>query len=77
MLAQVHFLKSYRGKSPLILADDILGQLDPERQKRFWAAIDSDCQIFATGTARAPDPPGGKWIVWKVEDGKVTRAFAD
>jgi len=73
MLAQVHFLKSYSGKSPIILADDILGQLDPERQKRFWAAIDSDCQIFASGTTLAPDPPGSKWIVWKVEDGKVTR----
>ena len=76
MLAQLRFLKSHSGKKPIILADDILGQLDPERQKRFWAAVDNDCQIFASGTTLPADPPGGNWVVWKVENGTFMKHTA-
>lgn len=69
-LAQAKWFHERSGVRPVLLADDVLGELDPERRARFWSAIDPESQIVATGTdlpavveppAAQPDPaaPGG------------------
>lgn len=55
------------GENPVVLADDILGELDPERRERFWQAMDPDLQLFATGTQL---PSASKdWLVYEVDAG--------
>jgi DNA replication and repair protein RecF len=49
----------------------VLGELDPERRRRFWTAIGPDCQVFATGTT-LPDAELGEWQIFKVEGGRFT-----
>ena len=67
--AQFEYFREKSNTTPIILADDILGELDPSRRQRFWDACDPDAQILATGT----EPPGKSesWNIFKVLNGSV------
>ncbi len=71
-LAQAAWFQMKSGVRPVILADDVLGELDPVRRARFWAAIDPAAQVIATGT-HLPEGDFGAWQVFDVNDG----AFAE
>lgn len=67
-LAQAAWFQERSGVRPVLLADDVLGELDPERRRRFWSAIDPESQVIATGT-KPPDAELGAWQVFEVADG--------
>lgn len=58
------------GLTPVLLCDDVLGELDPARRACFWASLEDDTQVIATGTNQ-PVVAGG-WQVLQVAGGKVT-----
>ena len=64
-LAQAAWFHAKSGVRPVLLADDVLGELDPVRRRKFWATIDPESQILATGTSR----PEADLGVWRVQDG--------
>lgn len=66
--AQLRDARAVSGIGPLVLADDVLGELDPVRRARFWTALDPDLQLFATGTTPPEDTRGG-WDVVDVASG--------
>lgn len=71
-LAQAFFYRKATGLAPVLLADDILGELDPERKARFWNAVDPTWQLVATGTV----PPVGnerEWVLYQVREGSFER----
>lgn len=68
-LAQTAWFREKSGVRPVLLADDVLGELDPARRRRFWSCIDPESQVIATGTA-LPDAELGEWQVFEVEDGE-------
>jgi DNA replication and repair protein RecF len=70
-LAQAAWFQEKSGIRPVLLADDVLGELDPARRRRFWAAIDPESQVIATGTS-LPDAELGTWQVFGVTDGAFT-----
>lgn len=72
-LAQAAWFHDLSGVRPVLLADDVLGELDPDRRKRFWNAIDPESQIIATGT-EAPDADLGHWQIFSVADGEFVEA---
>lgn len=80
-LAQAAWFKERSGVRPVLLADDVLGELDPVRRRRFWSAIDPESQVIATGThlptvgERADTEPAA-WQVFEVADGAVTEKLA-
>jgi len=49
-VAQAAWFQERSGIRPVLLADDVLGELDPLRRRRFWSAIDPESQVIATGT---------------------------
>jgi len=55
--------------APVLLVDDVLGELDPQRKAGFWQACPHDLQIIATGTELPGD--ADDWTVWRVADGQV------
>jgi DNA replication and repair protein RecF len=74
-LAQVSHVFGVTGVQPVLLADDVLGELDPARRRRFWAALGEDRQVLATGT----EPPAaelGAWEIFHVSAGAFTPATA-
>lgn len=73
-LAQAVWFHERGGVRPVLLADDVLGELDQGRRERFWAAIDPAAQVLATGTtapARAAD--AGSWQMFRVVAGQVAQ----
>ncbi|MEN9840519.1 MAG: hypothetical protein RL376_319 [Verrucomicrobiota bacterium] len=61
-LAQVGYVRARSGIEPVLLADDVLGELDPARRRRFWAALGEERQVLATGT----EPPAAELGAWEM-----------
>jgi DNA replication and repair protein RecF len=70
-LAQAAWFHSCSRVRPVLLADDVLGELDPDRRDRFWAALDPRSQVMATGTS-LPATGLGSWQVFTVAGGVVS-----
>jgi DNA replication and repair protein RecF len=65
-LAQLAYFREKLKVAPVLLADDIVNELDPVRRESFWKVIGPESQLIATGTTR----PGGEgWQVFEVEAG--------
>jgi DNA replication and repair protein RecF len=75
-LAQAAWFQGKSGVRPVLLCDDVLGELDPARRRQFWSAIDQEAQVIATGTSR-PDAELGAWQVFDVADGMFTERVAE
>lgn len=73
-LAQAAWFQEKSGIRPVLLADDVLGELDARRRTRFWSAIDPESQIIATGT-HLPDAELGTWQVFEVSDGMFSETI--
>lgn len=73
-LAQVALSQERTGVRPVLLADDVLGELDPERRHRFWAALAPDLQIIATGTTLPDDAALGRWQMFRADAGRLVPA---
>lgn len=70
-LAQVNHVRGATGIQPVLLADDVLGELDPDRRRRFWAALGEERQVLATGT-ELPAAELGAWEIFRVSAGGFT-----
>lgn len=55
---------------PVILADDVLGELDDTRRRAFWQEVGDSHQVIATGTV---PPSSGNWLTYKVSEGTYNR----
>lgn len=70
-LAQFELTRAATKRLPLLLADDVLGELDPERRERFWEALPGEAQVIATGTTPPLECSG--WRRFEVEGGGFRR----
>lgn len=73
-LAEIHLIEKEKGEKPILLLDDVLSELDQERQKYLISTL-SESQLFIT-TAELNGPleealPDGN--VYLVADGKINR----
>lgn len=66
-IAQARIFQARLGVAPVILADDVLGELDPHRQAGFWRACPEEFQIIASGTVLPSD--AARWRVYQVDGG--------
>jgi len=55
----------------VILADDVLGELDDTRRRAFWDEVGESHQVIATGTV---PPPSGRWLTYRVTGGSYLQA---
>lgn len=67
-LSQLAYFRKHTNIAPVILADDVLGELDPARRENFWNEIGSDLQIIATGTEK-PNNNDNSWNIFHVIEG--------
>ena len=69
-IAQARIFQQSLGLAPVLLADDVLGELDPHRKAGFWRACPPELQIIATGT----ELPAARqdWTTWEVAQGRFS-----
>lgn len=71
-LAAVTLYTEVRGTAPLLLLDDVAGELDPQRQARLFSCVqDSGAQTFVTATHDALLPPLPDALRFDVARGRV------
>ncbi len=72
-LAQYELFKKYKNARPIILCDDILGELDEARRAAFWASVDENAQVIASSTHSHPQDAKScrQWIFVNVENGNL------
>jgi DNA replication and repair protein RecF len=68
-LAQAAYYRAKSGVTPVLLCDDVLGELDPTRREKFWASLEGEPQVVATGTSLPTDVG---WQVLHVAEGKIS-----
>lgn len=51
-LAEIEMMQRVTGESPILLLDDVLSELDGQRQQRLISEIDGKIQTFLTGTQK-------------------------
>jgi DNA replication and repair protein RecF len=71
-MAQVRWQRARTGLAPIVIADDVLGELDPARREGFWRAAGDAGQILASGTS-LPAGEAAAWTVWNVHTGCFER----
>ena len=69
-LAQLQYLRHVSGAVPVLVADDILEELDNRRKSNFWKAVGESVQVMAAGTAIPSVESPVSWQVFHVTDGK-------
>ncbi|MGF1452122.1 MAG: DNA replication/repair protein RecF [Opitutales bacterium] len=72
-LAEVDYLAAGNRPRPILLADDVLGELDAQRSAAFWRSLDPATQLIATGT-RKPESEARSWRYFQVEAGTLRPA---
>ncbi len=71
-LSELALMRQVIGESPVLLLDDVLSELDDERQKALMeSAFDCQCLLTATGVESAVTRKGA--AVFKVSGGRITR----
>ena len=81
-LAAVRLVTEARGTGPLLLLDDVAGELDPDKAARLFKAVDeTGAQVFVTTTHEGAlpaftraDAGAGAGAVFHVAAGRVERA---
>jgi DNA replication and repair protein RecF len=73
-MGMVAWYRQAGGTHPVILADDIVGELDAGRRRGFWRMLGTECQILATGTAFPLEDDFHQWNNWNMEDGQLSLA---
>jgi DNA replication and repair protein RecF len=68
-IAQASFYREQLGLEPVLLADDVLGELDPIRRQGFWRACPEDVQVVATGTELPAE--SDRWSICEVLNGQI------
>ena len=68
-LAEFEYLKSATKRTPIILADDVLGELDEERKANFKKLLPPEAQVFASGTSLPSSEEKEIWEVFQVKGG--------
>ena len=72
--AEMQWILAQTGRQPILLADDILTELDPTRRNQFWKLLGAmpQLQIIATGTQFPESEDREKWQAFEVKEGNYT-----
>lgn len=70
-LAQAQLIEETIGEAPVVLLDDVLSELDPQRQEFVLRRLDG-FQVFVTCCDRASAMRFGEGKIFYVENGKIT-----
>jgi DNA replication and repair protein RecF len=76
-LAEVHWMKDRTGEWPVILLDEVMAELDPQRRADLMKYIDETEQVLFTTTDLNVFTPEftEKTEIWQVEGGKVEKGI--
>ncbi|MFP4673986.1 MAG: DNA replication/repair protein RecF [Opitutales bacterium] len=72
-LAQARIFQEELGVRPVLLVDDVLGEMDRGRREAFWRVCPPGLQVIATGTELPDAEELDQWTVWTVREGALKK----
>jgi len=72
-MVEVKLLQQSLERSPILLFDDVLNELDVARKKKFWGLMDASLQMFFATTEEDNLPEGYTFDKYGVSPGMVKR----
>ncbi len=73
--AEFENLSTALNKTPLLLIDDVLGELDEKRRMNFQNLMPSNAQVFATGTSYPDNWNKNEWEIFEVKSGSFMKVL--
>ncbi len=71
-MALMKYIQAETGKQPVLLLDDVLSELDAERQRRLLEMIRGRCQCIITAAEIPAHMKNLAWTGFYVEQGRIT-----
>ena len=68
-LAELHLIRETRKRTPLLLVDDALKELDEKRREAFWRQVPAQVQVLYASAHDRPHKGGDSWVILQISPG--------
>ena len=75
-LAELQLIRETRKRTPILLVDDALKELDGKRREAFWRQVPADVQVLYASAHDRPDEGGDSWVILQISPGSARPALA-
>ena len=75
-LAELRLIRESRQRTPILLVDDALKELDEKRRQAFWRQIPAEVQVLYASAHDRPDEGGDSWVILQISPGTARPAVA-
>jgi len=75
-LAELELIREKRKRTPVLLMDDALKELDADRREAFWKAVPRATQVLYATAHDRPVQRGGEWVILEISPGSARLAGA-
>ncbi len=75
-LAELELIRAKRMRTPVLLVDDALKELDGARREAFWRQVPAATQVLYATAHDRPDPRGGSWVILEISPGSARPSAA-
>ena len=75
-LAELHLIRETRKRTPVMLVDDALKELDEKRRGVFWKLVPPEAQVLYASAHDRPDEGGDSWVILQISPGAVRSVAA-
>ena len=73
-IAELELIREKRKRTPVLLVDDALKELDAARREAFWRAVPEAVQVLYATAHDRPDGRSGSWVILEISPGSARRA---
>jgi DNA replication and repair protein RecF len=70
-LAELELIREKRKRTPVLLVDDALKELDAARRGAFWKAVPESTQVLYASAHDRPDQGSGSWVILEISPGSA------
>ena len=75
-LAELELVREKRNRTPVLLIDDALKELDAARREAFWKAVPETTQVLYATAHDRPAGRGDSWVILEISPGSARSAGA-
>jgi len=75
-LAELELIRETRKRTPILLVDDALKELDEKRRQAFWRLVPPEVQVLYASAHDRPDEGGDSWVILQISPGSARPALA-
>jgi len=68
-IAELELIREVRRRTPVLLVDDALKELDETRREAFWRIVPKECQVLYASAHDRPPQGSDSWVILEISPG--------